>query len=77
MNNPMFNSMVNVYQQYRNNPMEAVRSMYDVPDDIDESNPDAIIQHLYNTQQISQQQLNRINSLRNNPLISKLLGLKF
>ena len=77
MNNPMLNSMVNVYQQYRNNPMEAVRSMYDVPDDIDESNPDAIIQHLYNTQQISQQQLNRINSLRNNPLISKLLGLKF
>jgi hypothetical protein len=57
--------------------MEAVRGMYDVPDDIDESNPDAIIQHLYNTQQITQQQLNRINSLRNNPLISKLLGLKF
>ena len=77
MNNPTVNSMVNIYQQYRNNPMEAVRSMYDVPADIDESNPDAIIQHLYNTQQISQQQLNRINSLRNNPLISKLLGLRF
>lgn len=76
MNNPMINSMVSVYQQYRNNPMEAVRSMYDVPNDIDESNPDAIIQHLYNTQQISQQQLNRVNSLRNNPIINMLFNCK-
>ncbi len=76
MNNPMVNSMVNAYQQYRNNPMEAVRSMYNIPDDIDESNPDAIIQHLYNTQQISQQQLNRVNSLRNNPLIKMLFNCK-
>lgn len=76
MNNPMVNSMVNVYQQYRNNPMEAVRSTYSVPDDIDESNPDAIIQHLYNTQQISQQQLNRVNSLRNNPIIKMLFNCR-
>ncbi len=77
MNNPMINSMVNVYQQYRNNPMEAVRSMYDVPDNVDASDPNNVIQHLYSTGQISQQQLNRVNSLRNNPLISKLLGMKF
>ena len=76
MNNPMINSMVNVYQQYRNNPMEAVRGTYNVPDDIDESNPDAIIQHLYNTQQITPQQLNRVNSLRNNPIIKMLFNYR-
>lgn len=73
MNN-MFNSMVNVYQQYRTNPMEAVNNIFDVPQDVDTSNPDNIIQHLLNTGQITQQQLNRANSLRNNPLIQTLFN---
>lgn len=77
MNNPMVDNMINVYQQYRNNPMDAVHSIYDVPDNIDTSDPNNIIQHLYNTGQITPQQLNRANSLRNNPIISRLLGMRF
>jgi len=77
MNNPMLNAMINTYQQYRNNPMEAVRGMYNIPDDMDTSDPNNIVQYLINTNQVSPQQIQRINSLHNNPLIMKLLGMKF
>ena len=77
MNNPMFNAMINTYQQYRNDPMEAVRGTYNIPEDMDTSDPDTIVQYLINTNQVSPQQMNRINSLRNNPLIMKLLGMRF
>ena len=73
MNN-MFNSMVSAYQQYRSNPMEAVSNTFNIPQDVDTSNPENIIQHLLNSGQITQQQLNRVNSLRNNPLIQTLLN---
>ena len=77
INNPQFNSMVSAYEQYRADPMQAVRATYNIPEDIDTSNPDNIIQHLYNTGQVTPQQMNRINSLRNNPLIMKLMGMRF
>ena len=73
MNN-MFNSMISSYQQFRSNPMEVIHNTFNVPDNIDTTDPSNIIQHLYNTAQITPQQLNRANNLRNNPLIMKLLG---
>ena len=73
MNN-MSNSMVNAYQQYRANPMEAINGTFNVPQDVDTSNPENIIQHLLNSGQITQQQLYRANSLRNNPFIQILLN---
>lgn len=75
MNN-MFNSMISDYQKYRTNPMEAVNSTFNIPQDIDTSKPENIIQHLLSTGQITQQQLNRINSLHSNPLIQILLNNK-
>lgn len=45
---------------------------YKIPEGM--NNPNEIIQYLLNTGQISQNQVNRMMSMRNNPIIQKLFG---
>ena len=62
MNQPNF---MQVYNQFMQNPIQALSQRYSIPQDL--NNPNDIIQHLINTNQVSQQQVNNLMRLRNNP----------
>ena len=52
--------------QFRQNPMMMLSQKYNIPKDM--SDPNAIIQHLLNTNQVSQQQVNHAMQMRNHPM---------
>lgn len=65
MNNPLMANGFNVMQQLqmlRQNPMQFLRQRgFNVPDNI--TNPQAIIQHLMNSGQVTQQQMNQAQAM--------------
>lgn len=63
--NPM--EMVN---QFKQNPMAMLQQRYNIPANIND--PNAIIQHLLNTGQVSQAQVNYAMQMRNNPMIQQM-----
>lgn len=69
MNN--FGNIMNMYNQIRQNPVQLLSQRFNLPQDIDASNPNNIIQHLLNTGQVSE---NQINQARNNPLIQMFMN---
>ena len=75
MNN--INQIMSMYQQLRNNPMQMLARRFNMPQNMNMNNPNDIIQHLLNTRQISQQQLNAVVGMRNNPMIQQLMQKKF
>ena len=62
----------NLYQQFMANPMQMLSQRFNIPQNI--NNPNDIVQHLLNTGQVSQDQVNRVMGMRNNPLIQQLLN---
>jgi hypothetical protein len=66
-----------MYQQLRSNPMQMLARRFNLPQGMNINNPNDIIQHLLNTGQISQQQLNSVVGMRNNPMIQQLMQRKF
>lgn len=73
MNNPM--ALLNLYNQLMSNPMQILRSRFSLPDNVG-NNPEDIIQHLLNTGQVSQNQVNQAMQMRNNPMLQQLLNRK-
>ena len=65
------NDLMQMYQQLKTNPTQLLSRKFNIPQDI--SNPNDIIQHLLNTGQVSQAQINNIMSMRNNPLFQMLM----
>lgn len=57
----------------RSNPMQILSQRFNIPQNIS-NNPNDIIQHLLNTGQINQAQVNQAMSMRNNPMIQQMLG---
>lgn len=55
-----------MYNQFMQNPIQMLSKKYNIPADLND--PNAIIQHLINTNQVSQQQVNNLMQLRNNPI---------
>ena len=72
MNNSM--NLLQMYQQLRQNPMQMLSKRINVPQNM--NNPQQIVQHLLNSGQITQQQVNNVMSMRNNPQIQQLFKLK-
>ena len=68
------NDLMNLYQQMKQNPMQLLSQRFNIPQNV--SSPNDIIQHLLNTGQVSQNQVNSIMNMRNNPIIQRLIGLK-
>ena len=67
-NNPLMGNMANgmnimqQLQQLRQNPMQFLRQRgFNVPDNV--ADPQAIIQHLMNSGQVSQQQMNQAQAM--------------
>ena len=71
------NDVFNVLNQIRTNPMRVLSMKYNIPQNVNLNDPNAIIQHLLNTGQISQQQVNQCVGMRSNPFIQQLMQHKF
>lgn len=62
----MNNNILNLLPQLKQNPVQFLAQYgLNIPQNI--NNPQDIIQHLLNTGQVSQNQVNQIQQLRNNP----------
>lgn len=66
------NDLMNMYQQMQQNPTAFLSRRFNLPQNA--SNPNDIIQHLLNTGQVSQTQVNQAMSMKNNPLIQRLMA---
>lgn len=68
----MFNmeGFMQMYQQFRQNPMSLLGRRYNIPQGF--QNPQDIIQHLLNSGQVSQMQVNQAMQMRNNPMFRNM-----
>lgn len=69
------NDLMNMYQQLRSNPAQLLARRFNIPQNINLSDPNEITQHLLNTGQITQEQYNNANSMRSNPIIQKMFNI--
>lgn len=72
MNNLM--ALMQMYQQLRQNPIQMLSQKFNIPPNM--SDPQQIIQHLLNSGQVSQAQINQVMQLKNNPQIQQLFNMK-
>lgn len=63
--------LMNMYQQIKANPIQLLSQRFNIPNNM--NNPNDIIQHLLNTNQVSQAQVNNAMNMRNNPIIQQLM----
>jgi hypothetical protein len=69
------NNIMSMYQRFMQNPSQALmEARFNVPQGM--TNPNDILQHLMNTGQVSQQRINQVMQMRNNPMIQQLMGMK-
>ena len=62
------NQMFMMLQQLMQNPMSILSQKYNVPQGM--NNPQEIVKHLLDTNQITQQQLDQAMQMRNNPMFN-------
>lgn len=65
--------MMNILQmvnQIKTNPVSVLSQRFNIPQNMND--PNEIIQHLLNTNQVSQEQVNRAMQMRNNPMFKGL-----
>lgn len=65
-NMPSKNQIMQAVQQLKSNPSAILGPRFNIPQNLND--PNTIIQHLLNTGQIKQEQVNQLMSLRNSPL---------
>lgn len=67
------NDFMNLVQQLKQNPMQIVSQRFNIPQNVNPNDPNNIIQHLLNTGQVTQDQVNRAMSLQNNPMLRQFM----
>ena len=80
--NPLFQNLIShgtmnplqLLSQIKENPVSVIGQRFNIPDGMND--PNQIIQHLLNTGQVSQQQVNRVMGMQNNPIIRSMFGMK-
>lgn len=65
-------NMISAFMQFKQNPTQALSSRFNIPQGM--NNPNDIIQHLLNTNQVSQDAVNRAMQMKNNPMIQQFLS---
>jgi len=63
-------NVLQMLNQIKQNPMSVLSQRFNIPQGI--NNPNDIIQHLLNTGQVSQDQVNRAMQMRNDPRFKDL-----
>ena len=61
--------ITDMYQRFRQNPIQLLNQRFNIPQNVDLSDPNAILQHLMNTGQVTQNQINQVMQVKN-----KILG---
>lgn len=69
-----FNTLLYMYQQLRQNPMQLLSKRFNIPPNLND--PQQIIQYLLNSGQVSQNQINQVMQIKNNPQIQQLFNIK-
>ncbi len=62
----MNNNMFSMLQQLQSNPMAMLSQRFNIPQDMDMTDPNSIIQHLMSTGQVSQQAYNNARNMAMN-----------
>ncbi len=65
------NNFVNMLTQFKQNPVAMLSQRFNIPQNMND--PNEILQHLLNSGQISQEQVNKVMQMKNNPQIQRLL----
>ncbi len=65
-------NMAQLYQMFRQNPMQMLSRRYNIPPNMG-NDPNAILQHLLNTGQVSQNQINAAMGMRNDPMVQQMM----
>lgn len=65
------NNMLSMLSQFKQNPMAMLSRRFNIPQDMND--PNQILQHLLNSGQVSQEQVNRVMQMKNDPQIQRLL----
>lgn len=66
------NNFVTMLNQFKQNPIAMLNKRFNIPQDMND--PDQILQHLLNTNQISQAQVNRVMQMKNDPQFRHLIS---
>lgn len=72
MNN--FINLIRMYQQFRQNPIQLLSQRFSIPPNMND--PQQIIQHLLNSGQVNQAQINQVMQMRNNPQFQQLFNMR-
>lgn len=65
------NGFETMLMQFKQNPMALLSRGFNIPNNLND--PNQILQYLLNTNQVTQQQVNNIMQMANNPTIQNLL----
>ena len=66
--------ITDMYQRFRQNPMQMLNQRFNIPQNVNLNDPNAILQHLMNSGQVSQNQINQVMQMKNNPMIQQLMN---
>ena len=65
------NNFLTTLNQFKQNPMAMLSRKYNIPQDMND--PNQILQHLLNSGQVTQEQVNRVMQMKNDPPFQKLI----
>lgn len=65
------NNFINMLAQFKQNPVAMLSQKFNIPQNMND--PNQILQHLLNSGQVSQEQVNRVMQLKNNPQFQNLI----
>ena len=63
---------MDLYNQMQQNPIQMLSRKFNIPQNI--NNPNDIIQHLLNSGQVTQTQVNNAMQMANNPMFKRMFG---
>lgn len=66
------NNFVSMLNQFKQNPIAMLSKRYNIPQDMND--PNQILQHLLNTNQVSQAQVNKVMQMKNDPQFRHLIS---
>lgn len=65
------NNFLTTLNQFKQNPIAMLSRKYNIPQDMND--PNQILQHLLNSGQVTQEQVNRVMQMKNDPQIQQLI----
>jgi len=63
------NNMISMMNQYKQNPVQLLSQRFKFPSDLQD--PEKIIQHLLDTNQVTQAQIDTIKAYKDNPMFKQ------